>query len=300
MAKCRQKQQDNQNKPQKYREPKKSFHQYMKKDQNLPDENINSNNSSRKPLPNNSNYSRQHSPYNPDYRGRSPNQRNSRKFSPIRYIRSSSRNNQNRNNYSRSKSNRPEYSFKASSHSNFRNRCFSIDRSRNSSYNRKKNYSNDRNRNYSSNRNHKYQNNRSRDYSNNRSNYQKSKYNNYQNRSRDNSQNRNSSYNNRQRNYSQSPHRNNTRYQNSQQNYRSSTPKHQRQINQVQTTEEIQRDPPGIDNNESTELQLSHINCESTDSESDTDNAISINMIHVEMTTNLLRTTNTIPYLTKS
>ena len=138
MANCRQKQQDNQNKPQKYRESKKSFHQYMKKDQNLPDENINSNNSSRKPLPNNSNYSRQHSPYNPNYRGRSPNQRNSRKFSPIRYIRSSSRNNQNRNNYSKSNSNRPEFSFKASSHSNFRNRCFSIDRSRNSSYSRKK------------------------------------------------------------------------------------------------------------------------------------------------------------------
>ena len=34
-AKCRQKQQDNQNEPQKYREPNKSFHQYMKKDQVL-------------------------------------------------------------------------------------------------------------------------------------------------------------------------------------------------------------------------------------------------------------------------
>ena len=33
---CRQKQQDNQNKPQKYKEPNKSFYQYMKKDQNLP------------------------------------------------------------------------------------------------------------------------------------------------------------------------------------------------------------------------------------------------------------------------
>ena len=29
-------------------------------------------------------------------------------------------------------------------------------------------------------------------------------------------------------------------------------------------------------------MQLKHINCESTDSESETDNAISINMIHVE------------------
>ena len=33
------KQQDNQNKPQKYKEPNKSFHQYMKKDQNLPNKN---------------------------------------------------------------------------------------------------------------------------------------------------------------------------------------------------------------------------------------------------------------------
>ena len=31
-----------------------------------------------------------------------------------------------------------------------------------------------------------------------------------------------------------------------------------------------------------TELQLNHINCESTDSESDTENTISINMINVE------------------
>ena len=32
IAECRQKQQDNQNKPQKYKEPNKSFYQYMKKD----------------------------------------------------------------------------------------------------------------------------------------------------------------------------------------------------------------------------------------------------------------------------
>ena len=121
-----------------------------------------------------------------------------------------------------------------------------------------------------------------RDYSSNRSKYRRSKYNNYQNRSRDSSQNMNSSYSNRQKNYSQSPHRNNTRYQNSQQIYRSSTPKHQSQLIQVQTTEETQSDPPGIDNNKSTELQLNNINCESTDSESDTDNANSNNLIHVE------------------
>ena len=36
ISECRQKQQDNQNKPQKYKEPNKSFYQYMKKDQNLP------------------------------------------------------------------------------------------------------------------------------------------------------------------------------------------------------------------------------------------------------------------------
>ena len=78
------------------------------------------------------------------------------------------------------------------------------------------------------------------------------------------------------------PHRNNTRYQNSQQNSRSNTPKHQRQINQVQSTEETQADPPGFDNNGSTELQLNDINCESTDSESDTENTILINMINVE------------------
>ena len=62
----------------------------------------------------------------------------------------------------------------------------------------------------------------------------------------------------------------------------SSTPKHQTQINQVQTTGETQPDPPGIYNNESTEIQLNHINCKSTDSESDTENTISIIMIHVE------------------
>ena len=39
-------------------------------------------------------------------------------------------------------------------------------------------------------------------------------------------------------------------------------------------------DPPGIDNTE--EILVNHINCESTDSESDTDNNILINMITVE------------------
>ena len=35
---------------------------------------------------------------------------------------------------------------------------------------------------------------------------------------------------------------------------------------------------PGFDNNESTKLQLNNINCEFTDSESDTENTISINL----------------------
>ena len=58
IAECRQKQQHNQNKPQTYKEPNKSFYQYMKKDQNLPSKNIHNKNSSGKPLPNSSNYSR--------------------------------------------------------------------------------------------------------------------------------------------------------------------------------------------------------------------------------------------------
>ena len=81
IAKCRQKQQDNQNKTQKFKEPNKSFYQFMKKDQNLPNKSIHSNNSSGKPLPNNSNYSKNQSPYNSNYRGRSPEQRNSRNSS---------------------------------------------------------------------------------------------------------------------------------------------------------------------------------------------------------------------------
>ena len=64
IAECRHKQQDNQNKPQTYKEPNKSFYQYMKKDQNLPNKNIHSNKSSGKPLPNSSNHPRNQSPYN--------------------------------------------------------------------------------------------------------------------------------------------------------------------------------------------------------------------------------------------
>ena len=48
----------------------------MKKDQNLPNKNIYSNNSSGKPLPNKTNYTRNQSPYNSSYGGRSPERRN--------------------------------------------------------------------------------------------------------------------------------------------------------------------------------------------------------------------------------
>ena len=124
ISECRQKQQDNQNKPKMYKEPNKSFYQYMKKDQNLSNKEIHSNNSSGKPPPSNSNYSRNQSPYNSSYRGRSPEQRNSRKFSQSRYSQSNSQNNQYRNNYSRSNSNRRDYSSNINSHSNSRKRHY--------------------------------------------------------------------------------------------------------------------------------------------------------------------------------
>ena len=100
ISECRQKQQDNQNKPQKYKEPNKSFYQYMKKDQNLPNKNVYSNNSSGKPLPSNTNYTRNQSPHNSNYRGRSPERRNTQNSSQNHYNRPNSR-----NNYSRSNSN---------------------------------------------------------------------------------------------------------------------------------------------------------------------------------------------------
>ena len=50
----------------------------------------------------------------------------------------------------------------------------------------------------------------------------------------------------------------------------------------MQTNEETTSDPPGIDDTGSNELQLNHKNCESSDTESDTDNTFSVNMITVE------------------
>ena len=78
------------------------------------------------------------------------------------------------------------------------------------------------------------------------------------------------------------PYRNNNHYHNFKHRYRSSTPKHQRHINQVQKNEETTSDAPGIDDTGSNELQLNHLNCGSSDTESDTENTISVNMITVE------------------
>ena len=248
----------------------------MKKDQNLPNKHIYINNSSGKPLPNNTNCTRNQSTYNSSYRGRSPERRNTQNSSQNNYNRSNSQ-----NNYSRSNSNATQFVSRSSSQTSLRNKHYSNNQSRNSSYNRNRNYSHNRNRSYSNNRNQNYSNNRSRNNSYNRSNYHRSN-DNYQNRSRNNSQNRNSSYNNQYRNYSQSPHRNNNHYNNSKHRYRSSTPKHQRHINQVQSNEETTSDPPGIDDTGSNELQLNQINCGSSDTESDTENTISVNMITVK------------------
>ena len=93
---------------------------------------MHSNTSSGKPLLNSASYSRNQAAYNSNYRGRSPDQRNSQKSSQKRYHRSHSRNTQYRNNYSRSNSNRPNCSFDTSSHSHSRNGHYSNDRSRNS------------------------------------------------------------------------------------------------------------------------------------------------------------------------
>ena len=134
ISECRQKQQDNQNKPQKHKKPNKSFYRYMKKDQNLPNNHIYSNNSSGKPLPNNTKYTRNQSPYNSSYRGRSPERRNTQNSSQNNCNQSNSR-----NNYSRSNSNATQFVSRSSSQSNPRNKHYSNNQSRNSSYNRNRN-----------------------------------------------------------------------------------------------------------------------------------------------------------------
>ena len=101
----------------------------MKKDQNLPNKNVYSNNSSGKPLPNNTNYTRTQSPYNSSYRGRSPERRNTQNSSQNHYNRPNSR-----NNYSRSNSNTTQFVSRSNSQS--RNKYYPNNQSRNSSYNR--------------------------------------------------------------------------------------------------------------------------------------------------------------------
>ena len=85
------------------------------------------------------------------------------------------------------------------------------------------------------------------------------------------------------KNYFLSTHRNNNPYSASQsQNYRNSTPKHQRQINQVEPTDETYPDPPGIENTEILEIQFNHIHCETTDEKSDAENTLLTNMLHIK------------------
>ena len=50
----------------------------------------------------------------------------------------------------------------------------------------------------------------------------------------------------------------------------------------MQTNEETTSDPPGIDDAENHKIPLNHIHCESSDTESDTENTISVNMISVK------------------
>ena len=113
----------------------------MKKDQNLPNKKIHSKNSSGKPLPGNSNYSKNQSPLTPLIEVDRPNKEVheiSHKIDTVDQIVK----NQIRNNYLRSNSNTTEFVSASSSHSNPRNRHYSNKRSRNSSYNRNRNYSN--------------------------------------------------------------------------------------------------------------------------------------------------------------
>ena len=187
IAEFRQKQQDNQNKLQEHRKPNESFYQYRKKDQNLPKKNIHRSRNhfliTKVSLENNH-------PKDITIVEDLQTKKIHEIFHKIDIVDQTVKNNQYRNNYSRSQSHRSNYSNynRNCSNSNPQNRFYSNDCSRNSSYKRNTNYSNNRNR--------QYQNNRSRNYSNSRSNFNK-----YHNRLRDNSQNRNSNYPNRQRNF---------------------------------------------------------------------------------------------------
>ena len=92
--------------PQKHKELNKSFYQYMKKDQNLPNKSIQSSNSSGKPIPDSLSFHKSQSTYRNNFRGRSPVRPNSNNYSQNQYSRLNNRKNQYRNNYSRSNSNR--------------------------------------------------------------------------------------------------------------------------------------------------------------------------------------------------
>ena len=76
----------------------------------------------------------------------------------------------------------------------------------------------------------------------------------------------------------------NRQYKNGQaENHRSSTTNHQREIHQVHsTTTETTPGPPGIENNETSEVQLNTLHCESIDKKSDTDKTMIINMLRLE------------------
>ena len=54
-------------------------------------------------------------------------------------------------------------------------------------------------------------------------------------------------------------------------------------IKQVQSTEETQTDPPGIDDTESLGLKSNHIHCKSTDDESGTENTLSRKTLEIEI-----------------
>ena len=229
---CRQKQKDNQNKPQKHKEPSKSFSQYMKKDQNLPNKNIYSNNSSGSRSNSRNNYPRSFSNTTQFVPNTVPNQTQVIDIIPMTDHETHTTEIKTIQTIEIEVTQILEIKIIQTIVHEI---IHTIDQTT-SDQMITINYS----------------------------------------------RNRNSSNNNRYRNYSQSPHRNKNRYPDSQHRYRGNTKKHQRQRNQVQLNEETTSDPPGIGNTESNELQLNHINCESTDTESDTDNTITVNMITVE------------------
>ena len=215
-----QKPQDNQNKPQKHREPNNYFYQYMRKDKNLPNKNNQSNNSSGKSPPDSYNNFRSQSSFRNNYRGRYQNRKILRNFSPKRYSRSNGQNNQYRSNYSRPNSNRSNYSIYTIYISNSPNRYYSRYYTKNTietKYNQTTEI---------------HSNNRPRNDSNNRP-----YYNQIDNRSRDNSRKGINNYPIRQKNISQSTHIKDNLFEFSQ----------EKTLNQTLPVLTTDDDPPGID-----------------------------------------------------